>query len=150
VDPPAPADRSAGPTRGPRSQKPKSIGSLGHALDFRTIGKLGNALDFGTIGNLGNATRLVTIGHLGYDLVFVTIGNLGNGFLIAKIANAFSVGNRRRGRWGRKAYWSFRQDWQPLLSSPGATAITVIISITCQQKNFIVNDNLANSWELSL
>ena len=77
MDPPAPADRSAGPTQGPRSQKPKSIGSLGHALDFVAIGKLGNALDFRTIGNLGNAMH------------FVTIGNLGNCFAIAKIANDF-------------------------------------------------------------
>lgn len=77
MDPPAPADRSAGPTRVPRSQKPKSIGSLGHALNFRTIGKLGNALDFRTIGNLGNAIH------------FVNIGNLGNCSDIAKIANDF-------------------------------------------------------------
>lgn len=96
MDPPAPADRSAGPTRVPRSQKPKSIGSLGHALDFVAIGKLGNALDFRTIGKIGNATRLVTIGHLGYDLVFVTIGNIGNCFPIAKIANS------QRERTGRE------------------------------------------------
>ena len=61
----------------PRSQKPTSIGSLGHALDFVAIGKLGNALDFRTIGNLGNATK------------FVNLGNLGNCFAIAKIANDF-------------------------------------------------------------
>lgn len=89
MDPPAPADRSAGPTRGPRSQKPKSIGNLGHALDFVAIGNLGYALDFVAIGNLGNATRFVTIGHLGHDLVFVNIGNLGNCSDIAKIANDF-------------------------------------------------------------
>ncbi len=77
MDPPAPADRSAGPTRGPQAKTQKPIGSLGHALDFVAIGKLGNALDFRTIGNLGN------------DLVFVNIGNLGNCFAIAKIANDF-------------------------------------------------------------
>lgn len=77
VDPPAPADRSAGPTRVPRSQKPKSIGNLGHALHFVAIGKLGNALDFRTIGNLGNAIH------------FVNIGTLGNCSDIAKIANDF-------------------------------------------------------------
>lgn len=77
MDPPAPADRSAGPTRGPQAKTQKPIGSLGHALDFVAIGKLGNALDFRTIGNLGN------------DLVFVNIGNLGNCSDIAKIANDF-------------------------------------------------------------
>ena len=61
----------------PRSQKPKSIGNLGHALHFVAIGKLGNALDFRTIGNLGNAIH------------FVNIGNLGNCSDIAKIANDF-------------------------------------------------------------
>jgi hypothetical protein len=77
VDPPAPADRSAGPTRGLQAKTQKPIGSLGHDLDFVAIGKLGNALDFRTIGNLGN------------DMHFVTIGNLGNCSDIAKIANDF-------------------------------------------------------------
>ena len=77
MDPPAPADRSAGPTRGPQAKTRKPIGSLGHALDFVAISKLGNALDFRTIGNLGNAMH------------FVTIGILGNCFAIAKIANYF-------------------------------------------------------------
>lgn len=99
MGPPAPADRSAGPTRGPRSQKPKSIGNLGHALDFVTIGKLGHDLGFRTIGKIGNVTRLVTIGHLGHDLVFVTIGDIGNGFLVAKIANGL------RERTGRERAW---------------------------------------------
>ena len=89
MDPPAPADRLAGPTRVPRSQKPKPIGNLGHVLHFVAIGKLGNALDFRTIGNLGNAIHFVNIGHLGHDLVFVAIGNIGNGFLVANIANDF-------------------------------------------------------------
>ena len=77
MDPPAPADRSAGPTRGPQAKTQKPIGNLGHALDFVAIGKLGHALDFRTIGKLGN------------DLLFVNIGNLGNCFAIAKIANDF-------------------------------------------------------------
>jgi hypothetical protein len=64
---------------------------LGHATKFVTIGSLGHALDFVTIGNLGNATK------------FVTIGNLGNCSDIAKIANGFGRGNKRGGRWGRKA-----------------------------------------------
>lgn len=61
----------------PKTQKP--IGNLGHALDFRTIGSLGNDLDFRTIGILGN------------------------GRIIAKNANGFERGNKRGGRWGRKA-----------------------------------------------
>ena len=65
MDPPAPADRSAGPTRGPQAKTQKPIGKLGNALDFRTIGNLGN------------------------DLVFINIGNLGNCFAIAKSANDF-------------------------------------------------------------
>ena len=77
MDPPAPADRLAGPTRGPQAKTQKLIGSLGHALDFVAIGKLGHALDFRTIGNLGN------------DLDFVNIGILGNCSDIAKIANDF-------------------------------------------------------------
>ena len=91
MDPPAPADRSAGPTRGPQAKTQKPIGSLGHDLDFVAIGKLGDALDFRTIGNLGN------------DMHFVTIGNLGNCFAIAKIANDFDGGTSAGGRWGRKA-----------------------------------------------
>lgn len=79
MDPPAPADRLAGPTRGLQAKTQKPIGSLGHALDFVAIGKLGNALDFRTIGNLGNAIQ------------FVNIGNLGNCSDIAKIANDFGV-----------------------------------------------------------
>ena len=75
MDPPAPADRSAGPTRGPQAKTRKLIGNLGHALDFVAIGKLGNALDFRTIGNLSNAMH------------FVTIGILGNCSDIARIAN---------------------------------------------------------------
>ena len=77
MDPPAPADRSAGPTRGPQAKTQKPIGSLGHALDFVAIGSLGHALDFGTMGNLSNAMH------------FVTIGILGNCFAIANIANDF-------------------------------------------------------------
>lgn len=90
MDPPAPADRSAGPTRGPQAKTQKPIGSLGHALDFVAIGKLGNALDFRTIGNLGN------------DMHFVTIGNLGNCFAIAKIANDFGWENALGGGEGEK------------------------------------------------
>ena len=89
MDPPAPADRLAGPTRGLQAKTQKPIGKLGHALDFVAIGKLGHALDFRTIGNLSNAMHFVTIGNLGNDLVFVNIGNLGNCFAIAKIANDF-------------------------------------------------------------
>ena len=77
MDPPAPADRSAGPTRGLQAKTRKPIGNLGHALDFVAIGKLGNALDFRTIGNLSNAMH------------FVTIGTFGNCSAVAKIANNF-------------------------------------------------------------
>lgn len=87
MDPPALTCQAVGPTRGPRSKKPKTIGSLGHALDFVTIGKLGNALKFVTIGKIGNATRLVTI------------GKIGNVRPIAKIANG------RRERTGRERAW---------------------------------------------
>ena len=73
----------------PKTQKP--IGNLGHASKFVAIGSLGHALDFVTIGKLGN------------DLLFVNIGNLGNCLKIAKIANDFGRGNKRGGRWGRKA-----------------------------------------------
>jgi len=90
VDPPAPADRSAGPTRGPQAKTQKLIGSLGHALDFVAIGKLGNALDFRTIGNLGN------------DMHFVNIGNLGNCSDIAKIANDFGWLHASGGDGGEK------------------------------------------------
>ena len=90
MDPPAPADRSAGPTRGPQAKNRKPIGSVGHALDFVAIGKLGNALDFIAIGNLGNAIH------------FVTIGNLGNCFQIAKIANRFSWLHASGGDGGEK------------------------------------------------
>lgn len=90
MDPPAPADRSAGPTRGPQAKTRKPIGSLGHALDFVSIGKLGNVLDFRTIGNLGNAMH------------FVTIGNLGNCSDIAKIANDFGGGTSAGGDGGEK------------------------------------------------
>ena len=89
MDPPAPADRSAGPTRGLQAKTQKPIGSLGHATKFVTIGKLGHALYFRTIGNLSNAMHFVTIGNLGNDLLFVNIGNLGNCSAIAKIANDF-------------------------------------------------------------
>ena len=90
MDPPAPADRLAGPTRGPQAKTQKPIGSLGHALDFVSIGKLGNALDFRTIGNLGNAIH------------FVNIGNLGNCSDIAKIANDFGWENAFGGGEGEK------------------------------------------------
>lgn len=90
MDPPAPADRSAGPTRGLQAKTQKPIGSLGHVLDFVAIGKLGNALDFRTIGNLGN------------DLVFVNIGTLGNCSDIAKIANDFSGKTSAGGDGGEK------------------------------------------------
>lgn len=103
MDPPAPADLSAGPTRGPQAKTRKPIGSLGHALDFVAIGKLGNALDFRTIGNLSNAMHFVTIGNLGNDLLFVNIGNLGNCSDIAKIANDFGWQHASGGRGGRKA-----------------------------------------------
>ena len=90
MDPPAPADRSAGPTRGPQAKTQKPIGKLGHALDFVAIGKLGNALDFRTIGNLSNAMH------------FVTIGNLGNCSDIAKIANDFGCEDAFGGGEGEK------------------------------------------------
>ena len=90
MDPPAPADRSAGPTRGLQAKTQKPIGSLGHDLDFVAIGKLGDALDFRTIGNLGN------------DMHFVTIGNLGNCFAIAKIANDFGCLHASGGGEGEK------------------------------------------------
>lgn len=92
MDPPAPADRSAGPTRGPQAKTQKPIGSLGHALDFVAIGKLGNALDFRTIGNLGNAIH------------FVNIGNIGNCSNIAKSANDFDGGTSAGGDGGEKPY----------------------------------------------
>ena len=90
MDPPAPADRSAGPTRGLQAKTRKPIGSLGHALNFVSIGKLGNVLDFRTMGNLGNVIH------------FVTIGNLGNCFAIAKIANVFGWENALGGGEGEK------------------------------------------------
>lgn len=76
MDPPALTCQAAGPTRGPQSKSRKTIGNLGHALDFVTIGKLGNALDFRMIGKLGNV------------LGFVAIGKIGNVRPIAKNANA--------------------------------------------------------------
>jgi hypothetical protein len=76
---------------------------LGHAPKFVTIGNLGNDLLFVTIGSLGHALDFVTIGKLGNDLLFVNIGNLGNVLVVAKIANGFKRGNKRGGRWGRKA-----------------------------------------------
>ena len=102
MDPPAPADRSAGPTRGPQAKTQKPIGSLGHALDFVAIGKLGNALDFRTIGNLSNAMHFVTIGNLGNAIHFVNIGNLGNCSDIAKIANDFGWLHASGGGEGEK------------------------------------------------
>ena len=63
MDPPAPADRSAGPTRGLQAKTQKLIGSLGHALDFRTIGNLGNVMHFVTIGNLGNIRTIAKIAN---------------------------------------------------------------------------------------
>ncbi len=91
MDPPALTGQAVGPTRGPQTKNPKPIGNLGNDLLFVTIGSLGHALDFVTIGNLGNA------------LDFVNIGILGNCSDIAKIANDFERGNKRGGRWGRKA-----------------------------------------------
>ena len=79
MDPPALTCQAVGPTRGLQAKTQKPIGNLGHALDFVSIGKLGHALDFRTIGNLGNCSA------------------------IAKISNSFERGNRRGGRWGRKA-----------------------------------------------
>jgi hypothetical protein len=64
---------------------------------------LGHAPKFVAIGNLGNDLLFVTIGSLGHALDFVTIGKLGNDKTIAKIANDFGRGNKRGGRWGRKA-----------------------------------------------
>ena len=90
MDPPAPADRSAGPTRGLQAKTQKPIGSLGHALDFVAIGKLGNALDFRTMGNLGNV------------LDFVNIGSIGNCFAVAKIANDFGWLHASGGGEGEK------------------------------------------------
>ena len=85
----------------PKTRKP--IGNLGHAPKFVAIGSLGNDLLFVTIGSLGHALDFVTIGNLGNATKFVNIGNLGNGKTIAKIANDFERGNKRGGRWGRKA-----------------------------------------------
>ena len=76
---------------------------MGHAPKFVTIGNLGNDLLFVTIGSLGHALDFRTIGNLGNDLDFVNIGILGNCLKIAKIANGFERGNKRGGRWGRKA-----------------------------------------------
>ena len=90
MDPPAPADRSAGPTRGLQAKTQKPIGSLGHALDFVAIGKLGNALDFRTMGNLSNAMH------------FVTIGTFGNCSAVAKIANDFGWLHASGGGEGEK------------------------------------------------
>lgn len=104
MDPPAPADRLAGPTRGPQAKNRKPIGSLGHALDFVAIGKLGNALDFRTIGSLGHALDFRTIGNLSNAMHFINIGTLGNRFAIAKIANDFDGGTSAGGDGGEKPY----------------------------------------------
>ena len=102
MDPPALTCQAVGPTRGPQTKNPKTIGNLGHVPKFVTIGNLGNDLLFVTIGKLGNALDFRTIGNLGNALDFVNIGILGNCSDIAKIANDFGWLHASGGGEGEK------------------------------------------------
>lgn len=92
---------------------------MGHALDFRTIGNLGNDLDFVNIGILGNCLK------------------------IAKIANDFERGNKRGGRWGRKA---------PVIGNIGKIVMPFKLAKPHINNSlqYRINDKIANSPTISL
>ena len=131
MDPPALTCQAVGPTRGLKPKTRKPIGNLGHAPKFVAIGNLGNDLLF------------VTIGSLGHALDFRTIGNLGNCSAIAKISNSFERGNRRGGRWGRKAL---------VIGKIGKIVMPFKLAkpYTNKPLQYGINDNIANSRVIPL
>ena len=80
---------------GLQAKTQKLIGSLGHALDFRTIGNLGNDLLFVNIGILGNCSAIAkNANDFGWLHAFgdgegtqpPVIGNIGKIVMLLKLA----------------------------------------------------------------